>query len=88
MLVQQRTTIRPDHAAESPIALVIEAQQIELVIVDQVAGVDVEIADAFDVPAVDSAPLFEIGWPVGDGAGDEEFFSASFDRNMRLVASM
>lgn len=87
-LIEQRASIWPDHPAEPPIALMEEAQQVEVIIADQLAGVGSEIADAVDVPAVDAGPFVEGCWPVGDGAGDEEFFSASADRNMRLVAAM
>lgn len=87
-LIEQRPAIWPYHPAEPPIALMEEAQQVELIIADQLAGIGSEVADAVDVPAVDAGPLIEGCWSVGDGAGDEEFFSASADRNMRLVAAM
>lgn len=82
-LIEDGAAVGPDNAHHAPVALAIEVDERGIAFIDQVAGVSVELADAFDEPSTDTVPLFVDGGVVDDGGGDEEFFSACPDRKRR-----
>lgn len=77
-LVEIGAAIRPHPPGHALVTLTIQVDHRVFAWTYEPAGVFLEVADAFDFPAVDASPLpFVAVGVLDEGGGDGEFFSAS-----------